>query len=185
MGKFSRDAEILVQDMGRVFNQALRRSLAAAVRAAAENTNHDSSNAAYHWLIGEKTKSRPASRRLGTVRDLRGRVGGKKTRQGSSKKRRPKGTVGYRGDGGRNRYKTNNAVVSRGKVIIEKYVSGRDPSREFVLYHGLLDGKTEDGINAGKYRDNANIDEAAKAGAEAFYEHMNRALRAGLFRKGK
>lgn len=186
MGKFKRQADLMIEDIYGLFNRALRLSLRAAVRAAVDATHHDSSNAAYHWLIGERQYSRPASRREGLVRDLRARKGGRWTLAGKSAARPGVGTVGAKGDAGRRAYATQIHVVRRESEVIDKYVMGRSPSRQFYLYHGLIDGRLEGGAGgAAIYKNRANIDAAGAAGRAAFTAAMERYMRDGQVRRGR
>lgn len=185
MGKFKRQADLLIADIYGLYNRSLRLALRAAVRAAVDATKHDSSNAAYHWMIGERQYSRPASRREGLVRDLRARKGGRWTLQGRSSARPGSGTVGAKGDAGRRAYATQIAVVRRESEVIDKYVVGRSPSREFYLYHGLIDGRLEGGASGAEvYKNRANIEAAGEAGRAAFKAAMERYMSEGQVRKG-
>lgn len=178
-GKFEKQASLIMEDVYGLYNRSLRLALSAAVRAAINATVHDSSNAGHHWLLADSRYSRPAARSEGTVRDLRGRKGSDR-----SSPREGKGTVGFKGGGGRHRYATEIAVGQRERAVSDKYVKGRDPARKFYLYHGLADGKSQfSPEGTAKYAERAGIEEAGKAGLRAFDEAMERYFQAGRVRK--
>lgn len=147
-GKFEAAAAVFAADLEMLYVRAIRKALLAGLETAINHTVHDSSNAAAHWMLVAKSRSRPASRRFGKLRDLR-----------STANRAATPPVGRRRDAGKN--KLNTVAFVRDKElreVIEKYVRGRSPETKFALYNAL-DPETTYGINA-------HIDSAGKAALE-------------------
>lgn len=180
MGKYSSKADLMAENISAVFNRAMRLSLRAGIAAAVNATVHDSSNAAYHWMVAAVGKSRPASRTLGNLRDLR-------YTKGVIGEARPKqGTVGLNGAGGRNKNATINAVRTRETVeVINRVIAGRNPPGRFYLYNALYERRsveyTEKELKA--YAINTRIDKAGEAGVKAISEAFDRYLKNGMMRK--
>ena len=180
MGKFAKYANAKALELSHLFNRSIRLSLRAGIAAAINNTNQDSSNAAYHWLVAEASKSRPGQRREGTLRDLR------QTKGVRGEARAKTGPIGFRGDRGSNAYATLNYVRSRETAqVIDKYVVGRTPSGKFYFYNPLLEGKSSPdyaGQDIQDYQFNADIEFAGEQAVSATIEAADRYLRAGLAR---
>ena len=164
-GKFSTATEQFNIDLGALFNRAIRMALLAGLAMAVRTTKHDSSNAAVHWLVAARGKSRPGGRRYGKLRDLRGTA----TRPGVP-------PVGKRRDGGKNAALAERFVRNRElSEVIEKLVSGRRPETLFYFYHPLEPGE--------EYTDNALIEEAGKAALAETLRVMQNRMAAGQARK--
>lgn len=122
---------------------SIRTGLAEGFKTTLKLTTHDSSNAAVHWLIGVKGKTRPGSRRpYGQYQDLRG-----------------KGDplVGVKGDAGKYKADAVEKILDKEiREVIAKHAAGNKPSTNFYFQNsvGNIDG----------YRENANIVEAGNAG---------------------
>lgn len=167
MGKFALKHEKIAQEVERLTNRALRQSMRTALRTAIEKTVHDSSNAAVHWMIAEASKSRPASRDMGTVKDLR-----ETKRDG---KKHP--LVGSVRSHGSNRGKATSGVVDREtELVLRRYIFGHTRSTNFYLYHGLPNNAEI--TDAQQYADRAKIEAAGLAGARAarraFFEYLKK-----------
>lgn len=183
MGKFAKQAELVAADLTRLFNRNIRLSLRAGIAAAIHNTVQDSSNAAYHWMVAESSKSRPGNRREGTLRDLR-------QTKGVRGPARPKtGPVGFRGDLGANRYATLNYVRSRETAqVIDKYVVGRTPSGKFYFYNPLLMGGSSPDYSAevmSEYQSNADVETAGEEAVAATLAAFERYANKGKLRIGR
>ena len=183
MGKFAKQADLVVADLSRLFNRNIRLSLRAGIAAAINNTVHDSSNAAYHWMVAEASKSRPGNRREGTLRDLR-------QTKGVRGPARPKtGPVGFRGDAGSHRYETLNYVRSRETAnVIDKYVVGRTPSGKFYFYNPLLMGGASPDYpsqDMEEYQFNADVEFAGEEAVAATIAAFERYASKGKLRMGR
>lgn len=164
-GKFAKAAEQFNIDLGQLFNRAIRMALLAGLAMAVRTTKHDSSNAAVHWLIAARSRSRPASRRYGKMRDLRGTA----TRPGTP-------PVGKRRDAGKNAALAERFVRDRElREVIAKMVAGRRPESVFYFYHPLEPGQ--------EYADNAEIEEAGKAALAETLRILQNRIAAGQARK--
>lgn len=164
-GKFSKAAEQFNIDLGELFNRAIRMALLAGLAMAVRTTKHDSSNAAVHWLVAARGKSRPGGRKYGRIRDLRGTT----TRPSVH-------PVGKRRDGGKNAALAERFVRNRElREVIEKLVAGRRPETVFYFYHALEPGE--------EYAENANIEDAGKAALAETLRVMQNRIAAGQARK--
>lgn len=165
MGKFADQATSLSLDLGAVFSRSIRRALLAGLNMAVQRTHHDSSNAAAHWLIAGKTKSRPSSRKWGKLRDLRATS----TRPGTP-------PVGKRRSYGINQIAAQRFVRDRElKDVVDKLVAGRNPETIFYFYNAI-DPTSE-------YGQNADIGSAASAAVEEVQRVFMQAIESGQIRK--
>lgn len=178
-GKFEKKFMNSAMDIGRIYNRSIRSALAAGIAAAVRETHQDSSNAAYHWMVAERSRSRPGSRARGTVRDLRATKGVR----GPARSGTP--PVGLRGDGGRNAYRTLLAVRNREREeVIDKMVAGRNVSGRYYFYHGLIDNRTDLSPEAAaKYKSRAKLARAGKAAVKAVKEVFYREVEKGNVRR--
>lgn len=185
MGKFTKQAAKINLDLSHLMNRAIKRALIAAITTATQETVHDSSNAAVHWMLAAQDGkvSKPWARKTGTLRDLRGTIG----RKGVRPARKPQLPVGYRGDGGENQGMAVKYVSLRERTqVIDMLVAGRHSITGFRLYHPLLEERFAEPYtleNIKKYRRNAGIVLAGKAAVEAAREAAYAAVMAGLGRK--
>lgn len=164
-GKFKRQADQYGFDLKELFSRAIRQALIAGLEAAIKGTEQDSSNAAVHWQLASSKGSRPASRKFGKLRDLRG-----------TKLKAPVKPVGYKDDEGKNAAVVLKFVRDKEiREVVDKLVSGRDPDTMFYLYNAIVDGSA--------YGDNAKIDDAAKAGLAAVKRIFDNRIAAGNVRK--
>jgi len=163
--KFSQQANKLGTDLGALFNRGIRQALVAGLVAAVQATKHDSSNAAAHWMIAAKGRSRPGARKAGRINDWRG-----------SNERASVAPVGKRRDAGIHKMRATKFVRERElREVVEKLVAGRLPETVFYFYHPLEDGE--------EYAKNAEIKSAGEAGvAETLRVYQNR-IAAGNARK--
>jgi hypothetical protein len=165
MGKFSDQAGRVGTDLGALFSRSIRQALLAGLLLAVQNTKHDSSNAAVHWLIAAKGKSRPASRRFGKLRDLRATS----TRPGTP-------PVGRRRDAGKNAALAQRFVRDRElKEVVEKLVAGRSPETIFYFFNAI-DPESQ-------YGENANIEEAGQMAVQETRRIFDNRVAAGQVRK--
>lgn len=136
-GKFAQAVALFSADLEKLYVRAIRRALLAGLEAAIANSVHDSSNAGVHWMLVAKTRSRPASRKFGKLRDLR-----------QTNKRNATPPVGRRGSAGSQKSATIAFVRDKEiREVIEKFVTGRSPETKFALYNAI-DPESEYGINA-------------------------------------
>lgn len=164
-GKFKKQAAGMSLNLGALFNRAIRQALLAGLAMAVRSTHHDSSNAAVHWLLAARGKSRPASRTYGKLRDLR-----------ATKDRPGVGPVGRRRDGGSNRARAEKFVRERElRDVIEKMVAGRRPESVFYFYTAIEEGS--------EYADNAEIEKAGMAAVMETSRVFHNRLAAGQARK--
>jgi hypothetical protein len=164
-GKFAKAADRFSTDLGELFNRSIRQALLSGLAIAIRTTIHDSSNAAVHWQLAAKGRSRPASRRFGKLRDLRGT----NSRPGVP-------PVGRRGDHGINAAGTERFVREREiKEVIDKLIVGRRPATVFYFHHPL----EEDW----RYAQNANIQEAGQAAIAETSRVLQNRIAAGQARK--
>ena len=165
MGKFADQAKELSVDVGALFSRAIRQAVMAGLVMAVQVTKHDSSNAAVHWQIAAKGRSRPAARRYGTLRDLRETS----TRPGVP-------PVGRRRDAGKNAALTQRFVRDKElREVVEKLVAGRNPATVFYFFNAI-DPETE-------YGHNANIEAAGLAAVEEVRRIFENRMAAGQVRK--
>jgi hypothetical protein len=142
MGKFGQFTAAYADGIEQLINRAMRRGLLKGLEAAVENTTHDSSNAAYHWLLAA-SRSRPGMRAEGQLTDRRGIA-----------------PVGKRGDKGQRRHAVASAVRQREtQKVLDKFLVGRKPDAKWGFYNAVLSDET--------YAGNANIEEAGEAALEA------------------
>lgn len=164
-GKFSSMAGQVNLDLAALFSRAIRRALLAGLVIAVQTTVHDSSNAAAHWLIAARGRSRPGSRTWGRLRDLRGTA-----------KKAATSPVGRRRDHGKNAALTQRFVRDRElREVVEKLVAGRSPETVFYFYNAI----EPDSL----YGNNANIQQAAQAAREEVNRQFENAMAAGQVRK--
>ena len=165
MGKFAKQAQELSVDVGALFSRSIRQAILAGLVMAVQVTKHDSSNAAVHWQIAAKGKSRPSSRRYGTLRDLR---------QTSTRPGVP--PVGRRRDAGKNAALTMRFVRDKElREVVEKLVVGRNPATVFYFFNAL-DPESE-------YGHNANIEEAGLSAVQEVQRIFENRMAAGQVRK--
>lgn len=164
MGEFAKQAAKFNIDLGALFNRAIRVALLSGLAMAVRTTNHDSSNAAVHWMIASVRRSRPESRKFGKLRDLR---------QTARESNPP---VGSRRSYGKNRALTERFVRDREiKDVLDKMVVGRKPESIFYFFNAL-DPNWRYGVNA-------NIDAAGRAALEEVKRVYDRRIAAGNSRK--
>lgn len=165
MGKFSKQADQYSVDLGLLFSRTIRMALLAGLMMAIRVTKHDSSNAAVHWLIAAKNRSRPSTRRYGKLRDLRG-----------TSSRAGVAPVGKRRDAGKNAKLAERFARDREiREVLEKLVTGRRPETIFYFFNAI-----EPDSDYGK---NANIREAGEAGLEETRRIFFNRIAAGNVRK--
>lgn len=164
-GKFAKQTAQFSVGLGELFNRSIRQALLAGLSMAVASTKHDSSNAAVHWLIAAKSKSRPGARRYGKLRDLRAT---------SDKPGVP--PVGKRRSFGAQEAAAYRFVRERElKEVIDKLVIGRRPVVDFYFYTAIEEGS--------EYYNNAEIEKAGKAAVgETARIYQNR-IAAGQARK--
>lgn len=177
MGKFRNQMREFSADISQLLNRNMQRALRAGIAEAVRKTRHDSSNAAYHWMV---VPDGPAPRRAYTsIRDLR------QTKGVRGPQRRRSGTVGLRGAGGANKGATIGHVRRReDEVVIRRAISGRKPPGKFHFYHALLSMKSA--MPTGdleQYRKNADIEAAGEAAVAATLEAFKRYMAQGKVRK--
>lgn len=165
MGKFANMADQVNLDLGALFSRSIRRALLAGLVIAVQMTKHDSSNAAAHWLIAARGRSRPAGRTWGRLRDLRGTATKASTNP-----------VGKRRDHGKNAALAQRFVRDRElREVVEKLVAGRSPETVFYFYNAIEPDSD--------YGQNANIQEAADAARQEVTRQFENAMAAGQVRK--
>lgn len=164
-GKFKVMTDNFALDLTAMFSRAIRRALLAGLVMAVQVTKHDSSNAAAHWLIAAKGRSRPASRTWGKLRDLRG-----------TKDRAPVEPVAYRRSKGKNKMLAQRFVRDRElREVIEKLVAGRTPETVFYFYNAIDPGS--------EYERSANIEAAGLAATQEVARQFANAIQTGQVRK--
>lgn len=164
-GKFRKLTDTMSVDLGALFSRAIRQALLAGVVMAVNRTHQDSSNAAAHWMIASTTRSRPASRRFGKLRDLRGN----KSRAGTP-------PVGRRGDRGTNASEVMRFVRDKElREVVDKLVSGRDPDTVFYFFNPL--------DPTWRYGKNADIAAAGAAAVQEVKRIFDMRVAAGNVRK--
>lgn len=167
MGKFSKAATKFETDLGALFNRAIRQALLAGLAMAISNTKQDSSNAAAHWTIKAKGRTRSSGRAWTKLRDLR---------ETSTRKRTP--PVGRRRDGGSNAAATLAFVRQREmREVIDKFVAGRQPATVFSFFNPVDEG-SEYGQNL-----DGSLSEAGKAAVEEVYRILQNRIASGQTRK--
>lgn len=165
MGKFAKMADGVNLDLAALFSRSIRRALLAGLVIAVQTTVHDSSNAAAHWLLAARGKSRPGARTWGKLRDLRG-----------TSKKAATIPVGKRRDSGKNAALTQRFVRDRElREVVEKLVAGRSPETVFYFYNAVEPDS--------EYGRNANIQQAAAAAREEVSRQFENAMAAGQVRK--
>lgn len=165
MGKFSALADQVNVDVSALFNRSIRMALLSGLAMAVGITKHDSSNAAVHWLLAAKARSRPSSRRFGKLRDLRGTA----SRPGMA-------PVGKRRDGGIHEAAALKFVRERElKEVVDKMVSGRSPETIFYFYNAIEPDS--------QYGENANIGAAGAAAVQEVLRIFENRVMAGQVRK--
>jgi hypothetical protein len=165
MGKFAKQANELSVDLGALFSRAIRQAVMAGLVMALQVTKHDSSNAAVHWQVAAKGRSRPASRRYGQLRDLRETS----TRPGVP-------PVGRRRDAGKNAKLAERFVRDKElREVVEKLVAGRSPETVFYFFNAIDPGS--------EYGHNANIEDAGRAAVEEVRRIFENRMAAGQVRK--
>lgn len=165
MGKFSDQTTSLSLDLGTLFSRAIRRALLAGLVMAVHTTKHDSSNAAAHWLISAKGRSRPGARSWGKLRDLRGT---------STRPATP--PVGKRRSYGAQQIATEKFVRDRElREVVDKLVAGRSPETVFFFYNAIEPSSD--------YGQNAEIGAAASAAVEEVQRQFMNAIQSGQVRK--
>ncbi|QYW06470.1 hypothetical protein uan_058 [Pseudomonas phage UAntarctica] len=165
MGKFSAQADRVMVDVSALFNRSIRQALLAGLAMALGVTKQDSSNAAVHWLLAAKSRSRPAARRYGQLRDLRGTS----TRPGVA-------PVGKRRDGGVHAAAAMKFVRERElREVVDKLVAGRSPETVFYFYNAIEPGT--------QYGENANIEAAGEAAAQEVLRIFENRIASGQVRK--
>lgn len=164
-GKFKTMTDNFTLELNALFSRSIRRALLAGLIIAVQTTKHDSSNAAAHWLIAAKGKSRPAGRTWGKLRDLRG-----------TSKKSATAPVGKRRDAGKNAALTQRFVRDRElREVIEKMVAGRTPETVFYFYNAVpVDSE---------YERNANITDAGMSAVQEVARQFTNAIETGNVRK--
>lgn len=163
--KFKTMTDNFALNLSALFNRSIRQALLAGLVVAVQTTKHDSSNAAAHWLIAAKGASRPAGRKWGKLRDLRG--------TGSEPGTPP---VGKRRDKGKNAKLAERFVRDRElREVIEKLVAGRTPETVFYFYNAIETGSD--------YEARANIAEAGMAATQEVARKFENAITSGNVRK--
>lgn len=164
-GKFRAQADNFSLQLNALFSRSIRRALLAGLVIAVQTTKQDSSNAAAHWLLAAKGKSRPAARTWGKLRDLRG-----------TSKKTATAPVGKRRDGGKNAALTQRFVRDRElREVVEKLVAGRSPETVFYFYNAVpVDSE---------YEHNANITEAGMSAVQEVARQFTNAVESGNVRK--
>lgn len=164
-GKFTKATNQFNIDLGALFNRAIRMALMAGLAMAVRGTKHDSSNAAVHWLLAARGRSRPAARKYGQLRDLR-----------ETSVRPAVFPVGRRRDAGKNAKLAERFVRERElRDVIEKMVAGRTPESIFYFYNAV-EGDPE-------YADNASIEAAGAMAINETIRVMQLRIAAGQARK--
>lgn len=163
-GKFEKQFTQFAVELEQLYSRAIRRALLAGLYTALDVTKHDSSNAAVHWLLVAKMRSRPTTRRFGKLKDLR---------QTGTRAATP--PVGKRGSMGAQKSRTITFVRDKElREVVDKFVSGRAPETKFALYTSI-DPESEYGINA-------NISEAGQAALATIKEIFDEQVKKGKVR---
>ena len=165
MGKFADQTTTFNLELGSLCSRAIRRALMAGLTMAVQRTHHDSSNAAAHWLIAAKGKSRPQSRTWGKLRDLRGT---------STRPATP--PVGRRRSYGIQEIAATKFVRDRElREVVDRFVAGRSPETIFYFYNAIEPNSD--------YGQNADLGSAASAAVEEVQRQFMAAIEAGQVRK--
>lgn len=166
--KIGAQTDAISYHLSQLFTRAIKQALLDGLAVAVNETHHDSSNAAAHWMIGARANggnTRPASRQLGKLKDLRG-----------TNTQAPVYPVGYRGDGGSNKAQTLKEVRARElHEVLEDLLTGRRPETRFYFYNAA-GGDDE-------YSDNAYIRYAGEQAVAATIASAERRIAAGATRK--
>lgn len=154
-GRFTRYAEAFGAEVGIFFNKAIEATLKSGLKVAIMSTKHDSSLAAYHWMVVPKGgQFRPGNRSVAQFKDLRGVA-----------------PVGERGAKGANKKAVRDAVMRREiHSAITRAVKAKIPV--FALYNDtprFTDDVDPEDPDAQSYRQNARIDTALRDA----YQFMN------------
>lgn len=163
-GKFAKQVDAYTADLKELFGRAIRQALMAGLVAAVKATEHDSSNAAAHWMIGSRT-SPPGRRKFGKLRDLRG-----------THERPATPPVGKRRTYGAQKSATLKFVRERElQQVVDKLVQGRNPETLFYFFNAVAEGSD--------YGQNAKIEEAAMQAMQAVRRIFDKRIEAGKVRK--
>lgn len=164
-GKFRTMTDNFTLELNAMYSRAIRQALLAGLVMAVQRTKQDSSNAAAHWLIAVKGKSRPGGRTWGKLRDLRGTAN-----------KASVAPVGKRRDGGKNAALAQRFVRDRElREVVEKLVAGRSPETAFYFYNAVPAGSA--------YEDDAQIAEAGLAAVQEVARRLTNAITTGNIRK--
>ncbi len=167
-GKWSRYADRFGLDIGAFFNKSIRRALKAGVQALVANTVHDSSRAAFHWVVLPSGGAvRPGAWREMTFNPAYGHP-----------------PVGSRGDKGANKDEAVTFVTQREfDRAIDTTVRGRQPATRFLFENATPD-QTDDTRNPKRsYRANANLAGAQEAAESRMQTSFSGAIQRGELRK--
>lgn len=168
-GKFTRYCDAFGGGVGIFFNRAIERTLKSGIKVAAMETKHDSSLAAYHWMVVPKGKGfNPGGRKLSKFQYIHGH--------------RP---VGKKGDKGSHRTEVINWVVNREMdKVIRRAVKNKIPVYAFYnATPSAEEGQDLDSPNDGNYRSNALIDEAMNNAYNEMNSKFNAQIQRGRVRK--
>lgn len=163
-GRFTRYAESFGGEVGLFFNRAIASTLKTGLKVAVLATKHDSSLAAYHWMVVPKGgQFRPGNRRLSKFHYVYGQS-----------------PVGQKGDKGRHKKAVRDYVLSRElHKVIDRAVKAQVPVYAFYNATPQFTEDTEaDRPGADSYRSNAKIDTAMKQA----YSEMNDKFNALMIR---
>lgn len=180
-GKWQKYAERNGIWMGEHLNRTIQRALSAGLQALVLHTQHDSSRAAYHWiLVPNAAGVRPGSWAQSKFRPAFGVP-----------------PVGHPGDLGSNKQSVISEVVSREmRRTVDRTVKGRKPATRFVFFNAIpehWDDETQTAQSPvwadkypGKYKgyqENAELDQARLAAYAAMEGVWDRAFARGAIRK--
>lgn len=175
-GKWSRYADKFGLDIGAFFNKSIRRALKVGVQALVANTVHDSSRAAFHWVvIPSGGNVRPGAWREMTFNPAYGHP-----------------PVGRRGDKGANKGETVAFVTEREfDRAIDATVRAPQPATRFVFSNSTPDAyddrkgefDPETRRRGDMYRVNAKLERAKEAAEARMQTSFSGAIQRGELRK--
>lgn len=166
-------ADRLGADLSELFNENIRETVKAGIRAVAVNTVQDSGRAAFHWVvIPNRGRVNPGAWKELTFNPAYGRP-----------------PIGRIGDQGRNSQQVIEAVVSReSRRAIDATVKGRQGQATSFLFQSNVPGKQTDPEwgrpdPESNYRINAGLKEAKEAGLTQMRARWEQQLAKGNVRK--
>jgi len=165
--QFQDQMQAMSDSLSQLFVRSIKTAMIRGLDVAVEETKQDSSNAAAHWMIAgtDSSTSRPWSRKLGKIQDMRG-----------TSTRAPLYPVGYRRDQRGSSPETVKFVHQRELAeVLNKLVAGRSPEFKFYFYNAVGDNP--------EYAGNANLEAAGTAAAARVVEEANKLITAGNTRK--